>query len=310
MWVWYSLSFALLSSLGTFIIKKLIKKIDYLPLLYAFLIFNIPLTFFLVLFVGGIPKTTPNFYIYMGISGFLDTIAFVLAFLAISKSPISILAPISSFSPVFTTLIAGFTLHEIPTPLKFTGILIVVLGSYFLNISDIKKGITAPIKSLFASTSSTFFSRSAGSYKGFEKVLDKGVLLFLAASLIWSVTPIFQKKAIFETTPQIPLFASVIGMCFGFVFLTPFVFKKVLPFVKEIKANIKWFAVNGIMTSVGQALAYAAFSLTYLGYATSVFRISIIFTIILGAIFFKEKRIKERLFGAIVMLIGVMLLAV
>lgn len=289
MWLWYSLSFAFLSSFGTFIIKKLTRKIDYLPLLYVFLIFNIPLTFFLVLFLGGIPRVTPLFYLFMGISGFLDTIAFVLALRAISKSDISILAPIAVFSPVFTTIIAAFTIGEVPDMRKLIGILIIVLGAYLLNVSSIKNGIGAPFKSLFES---------------------QGVLFFLIANLIWSVTPIFQKKAIFETTPQIPLFASVIGMCFGFVFLTPFALKKVLGFVKEIKQNIKWFAVNGVMTSVSQALAYAAFSLTFLGYATSVFRISIIFTIILGAIFFKETRIKERMFGAIVMLLGAILIAV
>lgn len=288
MWVFYAVSYALLSSFGTFIIKKLGKKISFLPLLYIFLIFNIPLTFFLVLFVGGIPKTTPNFYVYMGLSGFLDTIAFVAAFLAISKSDISLLSPISVFSPVFTTIIAAFTIGEIPDPKKIVGILIIVFGAYLLNVTQIKQGITAPFKSLFA---------------------NKGVLLFLLSHTIWSITPIFQKKAIFETTPQIPLYASVVGMCFGFVFLTPFALKKVLGFVKEVKANIKWFMANGIGTAFGQVAAYGAFSLAYLGYVTSIFRLSILFTIILGGVFLKEERIKERLLGASVMLLGAILLA-
>ena len=288
MWFFYSLSFALLSSFGIFIIKKLSKKIDYLPLLYIFLIFNIPLTFVLVLFIGGIPNTTSDFYIYMGLSALLDTIAFVLAFLAISRSDISLLSPIAAFSPVFTTIIAAFTLGEVPDEKKLFGILIVILGVYLLSVSQIKKGILVPFKGIFT---------------------NKSVLFFLVSNLIWAITPILQKKAIFETNPQIPLFASLIGMCFGFVFLTPFAARRALGFAREVKSNMKWFLANGIGTAFGQAAAFTAFSLAYLGYVTSVFKLSILFTIILGGVFLKEKNIKERLLGAAVMVIGTILLA-
>jgi uncharacterized membrane protein len=257
--------------------------------LYSYLIFSIPLTFLLMLFIGGVPKVTTNFYIYMGISGFLDTIGFVASYLAISRSAISLISPIASFSPVFTTILAVFTLHEIPTPIKFGGILFVVLGAYLLNVADIRRGILTPFKTLFS---------------------HKGVLLFLLANFIWGITPIFQKKAIFETSPQIPLFASIIGMVFGFIFLTPFAVGKVTAAIREIKRNTKWFILNGIGTAFSQAAAYAAFALVFVGYATSLFRLSTLFIIILGGVFLKEKRIKERLLGASVMLIGAILLAV
>ena len=224
----------------------------------------------------------------MGASALLDTIAFVSSFLAISRSSISILSPISSFSPVFTTLIATVTIHEVPTTIKFIGILIVVFGAYLLNVADIKQGIMAPFKSLF---------------------VNKGVILFLLANLLWAVTPIFQKKAIFETSPQIPLFASLFGMFLVFLLMTPFTFKKSITYIKEIKVNIKWFVLNGIGTAFSQAAAYAAFSLVFVGYATSVFRLSTLFIIILGGVFLREKRIKERLLGGVIMLIGTVLLA-
>jgi len=288
MWVWYSLFFAIWTALQTFLTKNLTKKISPLSLLYIFFLFNIPITFILLLFLGGIPRVTTNFYLYIGIAGFLDSIAFVCSIVAISRSSISLIAPIASFSPVFTTLIAIFALHEVPTPLKFVGILFVVLGAYLLNVADVKQGILIPFKTLLS---------------------HKGVLLFLLANFLWSMTPIFQKKAIFETHPQIPLFASVIGMCFVFLFLTPFTFKKVIRSIKEVKANIKWFLVNGIGTAFSQAAAYAAFALVFVGYATSIFRLSSLFIVILGGVFLKEERIKERLLGASVMLLGAILLA-
>ncbi|OGH15133.1 MAG: hypothetical protein A2860_00050 [Candidatus Levybacteria bacterium RIFCSPHIGHO2_01_FULL_37_33] len=207
MWFYYSLFFAIWGALQTFFTKSLTKKISPLPLLYIFFLFNIPITFILLLFLGGVPHATANFYLYIGIAAILDTIAFVSSYVAISQSSISLISPISSFSPVFTTLIAIFVLNEVPTPLKFAGILLVVVGAYLLNVADVKQGALTPFKTLFS---------------------HKGVLLFLLANFLWSITPIFQKKAIFETSPSVPLFASVIGMCFVFLFLTPFAFKKAI----------------------------------------------------------------------------------
>lgn len=287
MWFYYSLFFAIWTALQTFLTKNLTKKISPLPLLYVFFLFNIPITFLLLLFLGGVPEVTANFYLYIGIAGLLDAVAFAASYAAISQSSISLISPISSFSPVFTTIIAIFTLNEVPTPMKFVGILLVVFGAYLLNVADIKQGILTPFKTLFS---------------------HKGVLLFLLANFIWGITPIFQKKAIFETSPQIPLFASVIGMCFVFLFLTPFALKKAIKNIGKVKANLKWFAINSIGTAFSQAAAYAAFALVFVGYATSIFRLSTLFIIILGGVFLKEQRIKERLLGASVMLLGAILL--
>jgi len=287
MWVFYSLFFAVWGALQTFLTKSLTKKISPLALLYVFFLFNIPFAFILLFFLGGVPHASVNFYLYIGIAGFLDAIAFVCAYLAISKSPISLIAPISSFSPVFTTFIAIFALNEIPAPVKFGGILLVVVGAYLLNVADAREGILTPFKTLFS---------------------HKGVLLYLAAYFIWSITPIFQKKAIFETSPQVPLFASIIGMVFCFIFLTPFAIKKAIKNFREVKSNLKWLVVSGVGTAFSQAAAYAAFALAFVGYATSIFRLSALFIIIMGGVFLKEERIKERLLGASVMLAGAILL--
>jgi uncharacterized membrane protein len=79
--------------------------------------------------------------------------------------------------------------------------------------------------------------------------------------------------------------------------------------LKEVKRNIKLFILNGAGTAFSQAAAYAAFALVFVGYASSIFRLSTLFIIILGGVFLKEQRIKERLLGASVMLLGAILLA-
>lgn len=99
------------------------------------------------------------------------------------------------------------------------------------------------------------------------------------------------------------------GVVFVTLFITPYILKKepkdILP---AIKHNIGWLLIIGLFGSLGQLAAYISFSQTNVGYATSIFRISTLFTILFGAIFFKEKRIYERLLGAIIMILGTLLL--
>ena len=89
-----------------------------------------------------------------------------------------------------------------------------------------------------------------------------------------------------------------------------------------MKMSIKIFFITLLMTSaiallilgffgaLSQFAAYTAFSLANLGYVTSIFRLQSIFIILLAALFLKEKDIREKLLGALVMLIGAVLVAI
>jgi len=139
---------------------------------------------------------------------------------------------------------------------------------------------------------------------------NKGVQFALFSTFLWAITPIFQKKAIFETSPQIPLYASFIGMCLVTLFLSPFAAKKAFSYRKEVPSNIKWFILFGVGGAFAQLAAYTAFSLANVGYVTTIIRLSGLFTVILGGLFLKEERIKERFIAAAIMLVGVFILVV
>lgn len=248
----------------------------------------LPVLFIFVMYFG-FPKILPNFYLTIFIAGVLDIIAFVLEFKSIKLSNISLLAPMASFNPVFTALIAMVFLGEGLSPLKFSGILIIVLGSYLLHVKDIKSGLLVPFKNLFA---------------------DKGVKLFLVANLLWSITPIFQKQAIFQTSPKMPVLAAFFDQSVIVFFTTFWVIfqlrKRKLSF--PIKDHLPLFLIIAVFGAIGGWVGLTAFSLTNVAYVTAVFKLSTLFTIIFGAIFFKEGRIGERLLGASVMILGTILL--
>lgn len=241
----------------------------------------------LIYLTGGFPSISSRFLLLMASSSIFDFFAAISSYLAISISPISLISPISSFNPIFTTIFSALIIHEVPSTIKLLGVATIVSGAYLLNVSDIKSGLFLPIKKLFT---------------------NRGVLLSLFAYFIWGITPIFQKQAIFETKPVTPLFASLFGTLIVTVLIFPVLVLKVRNPFMQFKRTWKWFLLLGPFSALAQWAAFTAVVLAPLGLVTSVFKLSVLFTILWGFIFFKEERIKERLLGAIVMILGTILL--
>lgn len=288
MWVWYSLFFALLSSIGISITKKLTSRMNLFLLILAQGIFLSPFMLPIILLSGGIPHPFPSFYSLIFIAAILDFFAAIFSMYAIKVSPVSLISPISSFNPVFTTIIAFLTLHEILSPTKILGIVIIVLGAYLLNVSELKGGMLLPFKKLFT---------------------NRGVLFFLLANLIWAITPIFQKQAIFQTEPVVPLFTSFFEGLVVMAFFIPLVLTKTKNQIPQIQKNWKLLLFLAPLGALAQWAAFTAFSLAPLGIVTAIFKTSVLFTIIIGGVFLKEERIKERLLGGAVMVLGTILIA-
>lgn len=287
MWFTYSLIFAFWTSLSMLIIKKILRDISPVLFLIITLLFTMPFLIGLLLFLG-VPSFSFNFFKFLFFASILDTLAAILYYKALSISEISLLAPISSLNPIFVLVFAFFLLHETPTPLKFLGISIIVLGTYLLNIAHIRSGILKPFTKLFS---------------------DKGVRLFLVTNFIWGITPIFQKRAIFETNPTSLISVPLIESVFIVILLSPFLLK-----VKQYKSftvkNFKMLLLFGALSSLGAFAAMSAFTLSNLAYVTAIFKLSTLFSVILGTLFFNERNIRERFLGASVMVLGTIFLAI
>ena len=67
--------------------------------------------------------------------------------------------------------------------------------------------------------------------------------------------------------------------------------------------------ILGATIALAQYAAYTAFSLAPVGYAVSIFRLSTLFTVVAGGLFFKEKNLVSRFLGAAIMVGGAILLA-
>ncbi|GEM_PF-3499399 len=93
------------------------------------------------------------------------------------------------------------------------------------------------------------------------------------------------------------------------LFISPFAFRSSKNIVSKVSGNIKIFIIFGIFAALAQLAAYTAFSQAYVGYVSSILRLSSLFGVVLGGVFLKEERIRERFLGAIVMVAGALLIA-
>lgn len=287
MWVFFALISAVLIASSTFIIKHLLKDVKPIPLVVLVHVFTIPF-FILFLFYFGIPSTSIEFYKFVLFSGALSGFAAYTSYKALSYSPVSLIIPLAAFLPILTLIWAYFLLDETPTTIKLIGILTIVIGAYFLDIHDIKKGILQPFVDLFS---------------------DKGMRFFLLAVLAWSLSPIFEKQAVFETTPYTPIFVGFMSMLISTLFLLPFAIKDKIT-MEPVKKYWKWLLLLGVFFAIFSATTLTAFTLTNVAYVVAITRLATIFLIMLGAFILKEKRLKERFLGGFIMIIGAILVAI
>lgn len=288
MWFPLALTFALITSVAVIIAKRVMRETGEYLYLWLTTLFTLPFLFFIVIYFYQIPQVDKTFFLAISASLTLDVFAAIFAYRAIKISEISLIAPIAAFNPVFTAIVSSITLGEIIGIKSVAGISLICIGAYLLQISKRERGWLAPFKSLLT---------------------NKGVQLSLVAYFLWAITPVFQKTAILHTTPQVPPFVSLAGIVGMAVIFAPIAAKFSTKPVFFVKRYLKLFVILGILGSVGSAAAFIAFSQAQLGLVTAVFKLSIIFTVILGWIFFKERNIKDRLLGSSVMLTGVVLLA-
>ena len=211
----------------------------------------------------------------------LELAAFLCYMRAIKVSPLSLTVPFLAFTPAFVILTGYLLLDELLNPYGIIGIILILIGSYVLNLSWVKYEWLAPLRAIFK---------------------EQGSWLMLLTSLIYSFTATLGKLAIEHSSPQ--FFAVTYFLIFSLLLFFLF------PFIPGTKiGNLVRRPFPGIMAGLVLAVMIfshtLAISLIQAAYMLSVKRSSLLFAVLFGAVFFKEKNIKERMLGASIMMTGV-----
>jgi drug/metabolite transporter (DMT)-like permease len=277
-WVWLSLVAAFTLATSDALTKKALAFHDEYVVAWLRLVFSLPLLFILFLFIP-VPRLDKEFYTAFALSLPLEIASIILYIKALRLSPLSLTLPFLALTPVFLIFVSFIILGERVSFSGVMGILFITAGSYTLNISKIREGIFEPLRAI---------------------TKEKGSVLMIVVALIYSLTSSLGKMAIKHSSP---LFFGITYYAALAVLFTPIVLYKRKSGKIEGR-TILAVTLPGIFYSLMVISHMIAISLAHVAYVITIKRMSLIIGVLYGYFFFKEKNIRERLFGAMLMFIG------
>ena len=243
-----------------------------------------------------LPQVDGIFIIALLASVVLNWGATLLSTYALAKADVSLVSPLLTFNPAFTLLIAWFAIAETPGLRETLGIAVVLFGAYLLEVEEARTGLLAPLRVLL--------HRS-------------GALLAIIASALWGSTTVLEKLAIEHMRPPNGPFVALTGTALMVALLTPNAFlapgKTDTPEenrgLRGLLLHPRALLLALLIAGIAPLFGFTAIALGLVGYVTALFKLSAVFTIMWAWLFLGEKNIRQRLLGAVVMLIGGALIA-
>jgi len=283
---WFSLSLICALSLATsdaFAKKYLSDYSAWELLLVRFFIPGILLIPWLILYpIGDVPLV---FWGWFALLMPLELLAMSLYVRAIRDAPLSQTLPYLAFTPVFNIATGWIVLGEKLSLQGCLGILLVVGGAYFLNISQLKGNATKnwlePLKAI---------------------THQQGARRMLLAAFVYSITSVGGKAAMAYVDPM--SFGALYFVVLGW--LTVCVVAIAQPqAISILKTKINWHLLVGGLMAVMVVTHFLALSMVETAYMIAIKRISMLFGILYGAYLFHEHGLGRNVFAAVVMITGV-----
>jgi drug/metabolite transporter (DMT)-like permease len=284
---WFSLSLLAALSLATSdaLTKRFFSNLSPLMMGIIRLGYALPWLLAALFFIPWvIPDTTFWFCIAIGLP--LEALAFYCYMKALKISPLSLTVPFLAFTPGFIILTGWIILGEEISPGGFYGIILIIVGAYFLNLSKTRYGLLAPLMAIFR---------------------EPGSRLMLLVSFIYAFTSTIGKLAIIHSNPY--FFGITYNMALAMLMT---LFLPAAANAEPVKNLVRRPLIGLILGALVATTIFShmlAISMTNVAYMISLKRTSLLFGVLYGALWFKEEKITERLTGAIIMITGVFLIA-
>ncbi len=282
------LLFALSSAFGHSVFNALSKKaLDHVPkvfiVVWASLVSSVLLGVWAV--VRGVPELGSGFWLAAGTTAVLNIIAFPLLLKAYEFGELSTVFPMLLLTPLFMLGTSFVLLGEVVTGRGVAGMLITVFGLFVVGRSSIKhrNGMTT--------------------LEGNRN----GMALGLLVAFLYSFSANFDKRTVLLSDA---VFGPAVVLGLIAAGLLPVLL--VLQYRQGIGATKHLFTpqclvlptVMGLVQVFDSAVFYTALSLGLASYTIVVKRMSILFGILWGRLFFQEKNLQPKLIGGAVAIIG------
>lgn len=250
------------------------------------------LIFFLLLIIPASFKWLPEFTIQntleLVFSTIIATAWTICGLKALKYWELSLVSPLMAFTIPFL-LLSGFIIAgELPNSYGLIWVWIIFVWTYFLQLHEIQSWFFWPLRAIFKNTGSRYA---------------------IITALLLSITAAYDKVLVVEFGIIHYIFLHnilAILMIMWFVFF----FRKKTRLMEIFqKKSLKKICTLWVITGVWLLLQLLAVAYTLVVYVISIKRASGVFSVIFGAIFFREKHIFQKFLAAGIIFLGVCCIA-
>lgn len=291
MWITFALVSAFAYSIRSIIEKAFIYKIDKFILafglrFFALLFFLIPL-FFDHSLLPDLSSLSKNFWVAtLWVSLISSPLEILLYYKALQIEEVTFLIPLLSIAPIFTTLINLAFFNDTLTFFGIIGLFLTIFGVYILNIGKAKEGVLEPFKYLSS---------------------NKAARYMLAMITLYSLGVVIDKVAVNGSSPYL---YSLINYSLVSLALFILAFLKSRNKLYQIKTNFLVLSILGGIVAIYTIFRNYSLSVGNAGYVSAILSSSVLFTVLMGGIYLKEKNISVKLFSVSIILSGLILLKI
>jgi drug/metabolite transporter (DMT)-like permease len=305
MWVVLSLLAAIGTALRDVASKRAVGRAD--PVVVALGIAALPaVALGAVVLAAGPEAPRPEFWLALLISGGINGVTTPLVVVALQRSDLSLVAPLTSLTPLFMLVTGAIVLGEVPGPAGMAGVAIIVAGAYLLALPGRGPSPLGPL----------------GPFRALLD--DPGARAMLLVAFLYSISATYDKVGAQASSP---LFWAAAVHAVVTLILAPLALRRLAarspgppptplnqraqsrPAHPSDGANlpIATILLAGAFATMIAAAQMTAILLTLAAYVIAIKRTSTLFGVALGHAFFGEMNARHRMLGALVMLVGFLL---
>jgi drug/metabolite transporter (DMT)-like permease len=276
---------ATLARTGTHILnKRMLKDVGPLTLTASTTLFICTIyspVFFLSVSQNPVISTNNLAYIVALVSGLLNSLAIILLMKALKFGDMSIAVPLRNLVPLFAMIWAVIFLGEMLGWLLVLSTMMIVIGALLLHIDS-----------------------------GFQlRLRRRGSLFAVSTAIIYSFAIVADKFATTYIEPVKYTFLIYLVMLISLLMFS-MLERKLSEISGFIRKSWRPVIVIAILASVGSFFTFTAISLVPVTIIAPIFRLEVLFSVIAGGLFFREKNMLVRLLGAGLLFIGMVLIMV
>lgn len=226
---------------------------------------------------------TQIFWINIFFAALLDMAGALFLVMSLSKTDLSVFGPLNAYKVVISMFLAMVFIGEVPNMQGFSGIAIIVFGSYFL----------------FPPSNQFNANRVLG------LLLERGVQYRFLSILLFSIGTLPLKTAV-VTGGALPttVFWCLIGFPLAVIAHTLFLKDNFAKDLEQSKKHVYHFLYLGILIFLMQYMTMIVLSQLLIAYSLALFQLGMVLQVFLGYRIFNEQHIARRMAACLVMVAG------